>query len=158
MNKTIHDSETPATNQQVITACAFIYKRVEKKVMLFLPKRAPTKKFLPNKFELPGGHINFGESLEDGLKREIKEELNVDIIIKGCFHAFTYINEVKGSHSVEILYFAQFTSPESEIKLNPEDHSEYIWVDFKDYLKLGIDHNDEEAKAIIKGFKLISFI
>ena len=30
------------------------------------------------KFGIPGGHLNTGESAEEGLKRELKEELNID--------------------------------------------------------------------------------
>ncbi len=35
-----------------------------------------------NEFALPGGHIKIGETLEDGLLREYKEETGIDIKIK----------------------------------------------------------------------------
>ena len=125
--KSIHDSETPAKGQQVITACVFIHQRVNGVNKVFLPKRAATKKFLPNLYELPGGHIHFGEDLKEGLEREIREELNVSITIEDPFYAFTYVNEIKGSHSVEIVFFATLLDPLEKIKLNPEDHSSFGW-------------------------------
>lgn len=155
MSHISHDSEVPAKGQQVITACAFIYKKVDGEVHLFCPRRAQTKKFLPDVFELPGGHIDFGEDLIEGLKREIKEEFDMEVRVGDCFYAFTYLNEVKGSHSVEVIFFAEFVSPENEIKLNPEDHSEYRWLNQKEYLNLDIDKQDPEYKAVIKGFGVL---
>ena len=35
-----------------------------------------------NEFALPGGHIKIGETLEDGLIREYREEMEADILIK----------------------------------------------------------------------------
>ncbi len=35
-----------------------------------------------NEYALPGGHIKIGETLEDGLLREYKEETGIDIKIK----------------------------------------------------------------------------
>ena len=35
--------------------------------------RADTEKF-PNRWDLPGGHIHHGESMEEGLRREVFEE------------------------------------------------------------------------------------
>ncbi len=49
---TSHDSETPAQGQQVITAAAFIYLHFGEEVKLFMPRRAKTKKFLPDVFDL----------------------------------------------------------------------------------------------------------
>jgi len=155
MHKTTHDSETSANGQQVITACAFIFKVVDNEPLLFLPKRASTKKFLPNKYELPGGHINFGETLDEGLKREIQEEFGMDIEIGKCFYAFTYLNNIKGSHSVEIIYYARFASPESSLQLNPEDHSEYKWVSLDQYKELVQDDADNEYRAIMEGFAIL---
>ena len=71
--KTSHDSEIPKDGQQVITATAFIHHNFDGVEKVFLPKRAATKKFLPNINELPGGHIDFGEDIVKGLKREILE-------------------------------------------------------------------------------------
>lgn len=79
----------------------------------------------------------------------------MEVRVGGCFYAFTYLNEVKGSHSVEIIFFAEFVSPENEIKLNPEDHSEYRWLKKKEYMNLDIDKQDPEYKAVIKGFKVL---
>jgi ADP-ribose pyrophosphatase YjhB (NUDIX family) len=75
MNTISHDSETLAVGQQVITACAFIHQQFDGVEKVFLPRRALTKKFLPGVFELPGGHIDFGEDIVVGLKREIMESL-----------------------------------------------------------------------------------
>lgn len=100
------DSAIAAYGQQVITACAVVNKFINGKPSILVAKRAATKKFLPGKYELPGGHIDYGENPEDGLKRELLEELGFDVTIGSLFAAFTYINEIKGSHSIELLYFA----------------------------------------------------
>lgn len=158
-HKTSHDSETPAHKQQVITACAFIHSKVDGAEKVFLPKRAATKKFLPGVFELPGGHIDFGEDVVVGLKREIKEEFGMIITVGDPFYVFTYTNEVKGSHSIEVIYFATFVDPIDKIALNPEDHSEFIWVTKEELHKVaneikGMD--DPEIKAMEKGFELLN--
>lgn len=85
------------------------------------------KKFLPNIFELPGGHIDFGEDITLGLQRELFEEFGMKSNIGDSFFAFTYTNEVKGSHSIEVVYFAKFIGQLKDISLNPEDHSEFGW-------------------------------
>src|SRR6185369_14729149 len=106
MSKVNHDSETPAHGKQVISACAFIHDTIDGEVKVFLPRRATTKKFLPGVFELPGGHIDFGEGIVEGLKREVMEEMGMRIEVGDPFYVFTYVNEIKGSHSIEVDYFA----------------------------------------------------
>ncbi len=158
MGNNQHDSETPAHGQQVITAVAFIHAEVDGVMKVFLPKRAASKKFLPDVYELPGGHIDFGEDLEEGLSREIQEEFGMNVEIGEVFGAFTYTNDVKGSHSVELIYFAQFTDPIENIKLDPADHSEYIWVSENELdtvysQQKGAD--DIEYSFVRKGFTIL---
>ncbi len=151
---TQHDSETPAEGKQVITACAFIHHNFDGVEKVFLPKRAATKKFLPNVFELPGGHIDFGEDIVEGLKREVMEEHGMNISVGDPFAVFTYLNKVKGSHSVEAVYFASFTDPLENIRLNPEDHSEYRWA-AEEEIEALTELSGEERDNTYKGFALL---
>lgn len=155
MNKVSHDSETPANGQQVITACAFIHRNIDGVEKVFLPKRADTKKFLPSKYEIPGGHIDYGEDIEGGLKREVKEELGIEVILGDPFAVFTYTNEVKGSHSIEVVYFAQVVGDPNAITINPDDHSSCGWFSENEAVNLNGDSEDEEVAAIKKGFALL---
>lgn len=155
MTNVSHDSETPAQGQQVFTAVAFIHRTVDGVEKVFLPKRADTKKFLPGKYELPGGHIDFGEDMTAGLKREIQEELGVDVTLGDPFAVFTYTNEVKGSHSIEVVYFAQLVGVPDVITIDPEDHSSFGWFAESDAVKLNSDDSDPEVAVLKKGFALL---
>lgn len=134
---------------QKITACAFLHKNGR----LFIAKRADTKRFLPGKFELPGGHIEFGEDMITGLRREFQEEFGIEIVVGEPFYVFTY--QHGDEHTIEVDYFAQLVNPEVKVILNPEDHSEYRWVD-----QSGVDEvwdkDDDEYKAILKGFAMLA--
>ena len=151
--KVSHDSETPAAGKQVITACAFIHHDFSGVTKVFSPKRAVTKKFLPGLFEIPGGHIDFGEDIVDGLKREVREETDMEISVGDPFAVFTYTNEVKGSHSIEAVYFAKFIGDIERITLHPDDHSEYRWI-AEGELEEGL-LSGAELENVRKGFKLL---
>ena len=155
MNKVSHDSETLAQGQQVFTACAFIHRVVDGEEKVFLPKRADTKKFLPGKYELPGGHIDYGETMELGLRREIEEELGIEVTLGDPFAVFTYTNEIKGSHSIEVVYFAKLIDSPDKITINPDDHSSCGWFSEDEAIKLNSDDEDEEVTVIKKGFALL---
>lgn len=156
--KTIHDSAVPTPGQQVITACAFIHQKIDGVDKVFMARRADTKKFLPGVYELPGGHIDFGETPTNGLVREIQEEFGVIVTLGDPFAVFTYQNEIKGSHSIEVIYFAQLADPNSEPVMNPEDHSSCGWFSEAELPQTFVnekDLEDDEVKAIYKGFTLL---
>lgn len=46
-------------------------------------------------WELPGGRLEFGEIPEEGLKREIQEELGVAIDLKSIIYTGQYIKKVR---------------------------------------------------------------
>lgn len=158
MSKTQHDSETPADGQQVFTACAFIWRESRGEREVFLAKRADTKKFLPGVYELPGGHIDYGEDMAAGLVREIHEEFGMSIRIGDPFAVFTYHNHIKKCHSIEVVYFAQFTSPLDGIALDQDDHSGYGWFSAHQLAELyGAQKSadDAEYRAVRRGFALL---
>jgi 8-oxo-dGTP diphosphatase len=155
---TSHDSEVLAEGQQVITACALIHQQIDGKEKVFLPKRAASKKFLPNVFEMPGGHIDYGEDMVAGLQREIYEEFEMRVSVGDPFACFTYVNNVKRSHSVEVIYFAQFSEPVENIVLHPDDHSTYLWLAKDEMAQAFTEHkgaDDVEFVSLQKGLALL---
>lgn len=158
MHTAVHDSEIEAHGQQVITACALIHHDFDGTTKIFLPKRAGAKKFLPGVHEIPGGHIDFGETIVTGLQREIMEEFGVRIHVGDPFYVFDYRNDVKGSHSVEIIYFATLIDSPEAIQINPTDHEAASWFsrDELDHAYTGgKDNNDPEFMAVKKAFSLL---
>lgn len=156
---TAHDSETPAHGQQVITAVAFIHHDFNGTKMVFLARRAKTKKFLPDVFEMPGGHVDYGEDIVVGLKREVMEEFGKTISVGDPFAVFTYTNKVKGSHSIEVAYFAQFIGSLEDITFNPEDHSEFGWYSEDQLGEIKANRHQEddpEVNIMRKGFALLN--
>lgn len=154
----LNDSEILAEGKQVFTACAFIHTRIDGVPHVFMAKRAATKKFLPGVFELPGGHVDFGEDMVDGLKREIMEEFGMQINVGEPFGCFTYINEVKRSHSIEVVYFAEMVDDREQILLYPADHSEYRWVSLETITEIYTENkreDDQELQVVRRGLEIL---
>ncbi len=73
-------------------------------------------------WEFPGGKRSAGESLEDCLKREIREELGVDVSVKNLVHEALY----PYPDSTTIIYFYNCTIRTGKIK--PLGCQEFRWV------------------------------
>lgn len=74
------------------------------------------------KYMFPGGTMSIGESILDGLKREIKEETNLDVEIVAPVHveALTF----QSPPQLAIYYICK--NPKGEFKISSE-HNEYVW-------------------------------
>lgn len=95
--------------------------------------------------KLPGGGLEFGEGLRDGLQREFKEELGVDIHIERLVHttdvfirsAFRQNEQVIASHylvSSDAL-ITSYTTQQST-NLGGVNNHRFQWVDWnKDVLE-----------------------
>ena len=77
------------------------------------------------KWEFPGGKIREGESPEECLVREIREELDIEIEVEGLFHA---VNHHYPEEDILLLaYLCRFVN--GRIQLNA--HMDYRWVEPK---------------------------
>jgi len=53
-----------------------------------------------------GGHVEFGETREDALRREFAEELGCDVTVSGPWHAFENIYKHEGATGHEFIFAA----------------------------------------------------
>ncbi len=108
-------------------------------------------KFLDKKdiWDLPGGGIDKDETEMRALKREVKEELNVDIRILSKQEEWSFIT-LKGKERKVINYVCEIISDIKKMKLS-EEHKEYKWVDVKDIRKYKV--KDESLYKAIEKLK-----
>ncbi len=129
-----------------LVAAAFI---LNKKGEIFLV-RAP---HWSNKLIIPGGHVEYGEKIEDAVVREIKEETNLDI--NGL--EFLKVEEIldskyysKKKHLVSITFKASVKDGGEDIKLDEREGSEYFWLSPKEAIKS--EDIEEVTKDAIEEF------
>ena len=92
------------------------------KVLLVRRARAPGKGF----YSLPGGRVEFGESLHTALAREVDEETGLKIDIVGLAGWREVLPEPTGSgHYLIMSFAARWTAREPVLN---EEHDDYKWL------------------------------
>lgn len=78
------------------------YKKVGNDILVFLQKRAKDAKRLPDWFGFWGGGAENNENPEETLKREIKEELNIDVGDYSYFGKYEFYKSIKDFYFLEV--------------------------------------------------------
>ena len=66
-------------------------------------------------WNLPGGHLEFGETLQAGAGREVKEETGLEVSLSGLIGAYTWIRveaERVASHGLRVVFSSRFEGGE----------------------------------------------
>lgn len=97
---------------------------VNEKGELLIVRRSKSEKHFPNAWEIPGGRLDVGEDPFDGLTREVKEEVGIDVDV---------LNPIKVSHfkrqdgqQITMIVFA--CKPWSDKVSLGKEHTAYEWI------------------------------
>jgi 8-oxo-dGTP diphosphatase len=89
--------------------------------MMLIAKRKPTAR-LPNLWELPGGKIEPNETPEECLKRELKEEFDIDVMVGEHLGSNIYTYDFG---TIELMAYRSIWE-DGDLIL--KDHEEIRWV------------------------------
>ena len=93
-----------------------------------------------NLWGIPGGKTKFGERSEDALRREIKEETNLDIedirfvLVQDCIHSREFYRE---AHFVLLNYSCRCAG-DPDVRLN-EEAQEFRWIKPEEALRMELN-------------------
>ncbi len=82
-------------------------------------------------WELPGGRLHYGESLEEGIRRELREELGVEIVLGRVVYSEQFHQKRDGKLGLLIAYEAQLI-PGQTIAPHDGEVVEFKWIKMKD--------------------------
>jgi ADP-ribose pyrophosphatase YjhB (NUDIX family) len=91
----------------------------------------------PYGWALPGGFVDYGESLEEAAVREAKEETSLDIRLKSQFHTYSDPKRDPRQHTISTVYAAT-----AQGKPKAEDDAQEIGIFTKEEINfpLAFDH------------------
>jgi ADP-ribose pyrophosphatase YjhB (NUDIX family) len=75
---------------------------IESKGIVLIKRKNP-----PYGWAIPGGFVDYGESLEEAAIREAKEETNLDVTLIRQFHTYSDPQRDPRHHSISIVYITK---------------------------------------------------
>ncbi|HEY0965530.1 MAG TPA: NUDIX domain-containing protein [Candidatus Saccharimonadales bacterium] len=132
-----------------------VIRRADGKYLVFRCSEWPERPDRSLKPDLPGGAVELGESLEQGVSREVREESGIQIhpddFLIGYANSFIYEDRDRQA-VVRSVYFAEVENP--EIALSYE-HDRYWWVSLDEMLAMEWKPFYREAFEFMKQSELL---
>lgn len=101
----------------------------------FMTLRGPKAKNERGKWEIPGGAVEFGETFEEAIKREVFEEYGIRIIVNELLQICDHIIPDEHQHWVSPTYICEIIEGTPTIK-EPEKCSDMGWFSVEEAEKL----------------------
>ena len=135
-------------NRYVLAGAPAIIINSKKEILL--GKRSKNSLYYPSTWGLPGGVIDYNESAEDAVKRELKEELGIIVkIMKTGKPSMILPNKEYPLQVLEIPFYCKIIRGKPKAK---DETSEVKWFKPKEIRKMKLAYSH---KKILKQEKLI---
>ena len=121
---------------------------VENDGKILICKRADNRDHAPGQWEALGGRVEQGETLEQAVAREAKEETGLDVEVIGPIYTFLFLRGAEKAEHLGVSFWCRYKG--GEVKIDPYEHSEFRWATPDEALTL---ISDESIKRAIQTLK-----
>ncbi|MEV4847297.1 NUDIX domain-containing protein [Micromonospora matsumotoense] len=106
---------------------------------VLLVHRSPTRRAYPDCWDLPGGHVEAGESAPQALAREMHEELGVHIVAESV----TRLGDLRAGSGEDAVHLGVWHVGDwigSPTNCAPDEHDDIAWVGIDELDGLPLAH------------------
>lgn len=113
-------------------------------------------------YDFPGGGIKIGETIDEALRREVKEETGFDVkkneIVSCNDSFFKYSKKEKYVQSILIYYLCEIIGGEISSEFLAESEKDYVgmpeWIDINNINKIKFYNSVDSIEVIEKALKI----
>jgi 8-oxo-dGTP diphosphatase len=134
-------------SQHIVVAVGAIIEDDEGRILLVKHKKERGG-YWQGKWICPGGGLEFGENIKEGVKREVKEETNLEVeLITPLvpFDRIVKVDEVTNLHVIYIDYIASLLGGELEAG---SDVGEALWVEKESVSKMWQEIHEDTQRLL----------
>ena len=102
---------------------------IRRKSKYLITRRSKTSKYMPLKWDIPGGIVEPGETLEGAICREVSEETGLIIRVGQVIFIYANRDQLPVRQTFQAVYLCDYKS--GDVHLDPSEHDMYQWLDYK---------------------------
>ena len=130
--------------------CGAVILNKNNEILLQLRNKAPEKEY----WSIPGGKVEMFETLEEAIKREVKEETDVNVEVIECLGICNHIVTNEETHWVSPSFLCKIVEGEPKI-MEPTKHLDMKWFSL-DNLPEKLTITTKDAVSNFKNYKMKS--
>jgi len=101
---------------------------IERKSKYLVTRRSKLSNYMPLKWDIPGGIVQPGETLEETICREVREETGLTIQVGRVIYVYANRDQLPARQTFQAIYLCKYKG--GEVRLNPSEHDMYQWLDY----------------------------
>lgn len=103
---------------------------IERESKYLVTRRSKLSTYMPLKWDIPGGIVKPGETLEEAIRREVSEETGLTIQVGRVVYVYANRDQLPVRQTFQAVYLCRYK--DGEVRLNPSEHDMYRWLDYND--------------------------